>query len=361
MIVIFSWKKELELDLLGKKTARLLFLLEALFHLVAVGMKSAVLHSPCWKLISWPTPGAADGALEALTFLTAQQRCVTGALLWAQRGAASLCCASLRSLSNEMRFCSHSAFQLCGTVGFRQHFLPKEMRVQNVLPSGGSRNHHSIPASYQLHMLCFERHIFHRTAFPELSVCHKSSCEWVRSSCKQRADPPTPSLVLQTVLGFDAFCFVTAQVMGVCVEWVYLKVLRWITVILWSCSVFLCTTCPNVIYCYLGGEKGAQLTAQFVLIASPFSVTRPNFCLLLCTSLGEVINNTTVQLISELKRISSVRDQSGLSRDKNLCWLNCFEGASPLTPIKLVIHGLFEGAGVVGVLHITWSTFVLSL
>lgn len=64
---------------------------------------------------------------------------------------------------------------------------------------------------------------------------------------------------------------------------------------------------------------------------------------------------------SELKIISSIRDQSGLSRGKNLCWLNCFEGASPLTPIKLVIHGLFKGAGAVGVLHITWGTFIIFL
>lgn len=60
-----------------------------------------------------------------------------------ERGS-SLCCVTL---SNEMRLCSHSAFQLCGTVGFRQHFLPKETHVQNMLPSGRSRNHHSIPAS----------------------------------------------------------------------------------------------------------------------------------------------------------------------------------------------------------------------
>lgn len=122
-----------------------------------------------------------------------------------ERGSFIVLCFVAQSLSNEMRFCSHSAFQLCGTVGFRQHFLPKEMRVQNVLPSGGSRNHHSIPASYQLHMLCFERHIFHRTAFPELSVCHKSSCEWVRSSCKQRADPPIPSLVCKLSWGLMPF------------------------------------------------------------------------------------------------------------------------------------------------------------
>lgn len=149
-------------------------------------------------------------------------------------------------------------------------------------------------------MLCSERHIFHRTAFLKRSVCHKSSCEWVRSSCKQRAGPPIPALVPQTFLGFDAFCFVDSTGHG-CVCSVSLSqgtaIDHCSTVVMFQ---LLCTTCANV-YCYLGGEKGAQLTAQFVLIASPFSVTRPNFCLLLCKGLGKVINNTTVLCTAHFK------------------------------------------------------------
>lgn len=52
---------------------------------------------------------------------------------------------------------------------------------------------------------------------------------------------------------------------------------------------------------------------------------------------------TTFQTIrmtfSELKIISSINDQSSLSKGKHLCRLKSFEDTSPLTPIKSMIYG----------------------
>lgn len=124
-------------------------------------------------------------------------------------------------------------------VGFGQHFLPKEVHVQNVLLSGGSSNHPSIPASLSSCTCCALRGTS-STEQPSWSALCATSPVVSGSGVAVSKGQALLSLLWSRKLswGLMPFASLTAQVMGVCVQWVYLKVLQLIIVVLWSCFSF---------------------------------------------------------------------------------------------------------------------------